>query len=251
MDISNIPYADRKTAADLLISKAKRLAELPYLHFNEISDKDFRKVQKAISLYDIALGLMKPHDPNYQTIINWKCLTLIEIGQFEEACKWYEELVRSAVESQGPNVKDPTRDFAKEQLKRYKSKKNLPIKELDQSEMDIFDDPSFCLWAEGFCNELQNNKFKKAHQYFSPELAREIPLKKLKENWLQLLDGSDSNIDIHLEAHRVGTEQDKDTFVGWCYFVVANNEINEAISFDIYQTEGHGFEIRGIEFGRP
>lgn len=251
MDVSNIPYADRKTAADLLISKAKRLGELPYLHFNEVSDKDIRKVQKAISLYDIALGLMKPHDPNYQTIINWKCLTLIEIGQFEDACKWYEELVRSAIDSQGPNVKDPTRDFAKEQLKKYKSKKNHPIKELDQSEMDIFNDPSFCLWAEGFCNELQSNKFKKAHQYLSPELAKEVPLKKLEEDWLELLNGSDSGIDIYLEAHRVGSDQDKDKFIGWCYFVVANNEINEAISFDIYQTEGHGFEIREIEFGRP
>lgn len=251
MDISNIPYADRKTAADLLISKAKRLAELSYLHFNEISDKDFRKVQKAVSLYDIALGLMKPHDPNYQTIINWKCLTLIEIGQFEEACKWYEVLVRSAIESEGPNVKDPTRDFAKEQIMKYQSKKNHPIKTLDQLEIDIFDDPSFCLWAEGFCNELQNGKFKKALQYLSPELAKEIPLKKLKENWLELLDGSDSGVDVFLETHRVGSEEDGDSFIGWCYFVVANDDINEAISFDIYQTDGHGFEIREIEFGRP
>lgn len=251
MDISNIPYTDRKTAADLLISKAKKLAELSYLHFNEISDKDLRKVQKAISLYDIALGLMKPHDPDYQTIINWKCLTLIEIGQFEDACKWYEVLVRSAIESEGPNVKDPTRDFGKEQIKKYQSKKNHPIKALDQSEIELFDDPSFCLWAEGFCNELQNGKFKKALQYLSPDLAKEIPLKELKENWKELLDGSDSDVDIFLEAHRVGSEDDNDSFIGWCYFVVANDDINEAISFDIYQTDGHGFEIRDIEFGRP
>ena len=78
-----------------------------------------------------------------------------------------------------------------------------------------------------------------------------MPLKKLKENWLELLDASESNIDTNLEAHRVGTGQDEDKFIGWCYFVVANEEVNEAISFDIYQTEGHGFEIREIEFGRP
>lgn len=208
-------------------------------------------MQKANSLYDIALGLMKPHDPNYQTIINWKCLTLIEIGQFEEACKWYEELVRSSIESQGTNVKDSTRDFAKQQIKKYQSKKNHPIKKLDQSEVDIFDDPSFCLWAEGFCEELQNGKFKKAFQYLSPELAKEMPPQKLKENWLELLDNSESDVDVFLETHRVGSEEDGDRFIGWCYFVVANDDINEAVSVDIYQTDGNGFEIREIEFGRP
>lgn len=251
IDIANIPYKHRTAAADLLISKAHRLVDLSELHYRDIGDKEIRQAQKAISFYDMALFMMKPYDLNYQTILNWKCLTLIGIGQFEDACKWYEELIRISIESEGPKSKNATRDLAKEQLKKYSGKSNCPIKPVDESEIRILDDPPFCLWAERFCDELQKGKYKKAHQFFSHDLAKRISQTQLKESWLSLTDSADSDVNIYLDRYEIGSDDDEDNYIGWCYFIVSSENINEAISFDVYQTESLGYEIHSIEFGRP
>lgn len=249
--LSNIPYTHRTAAANLLLSKARKLADLAELHFTDFALKDQRRVQQAISFYDMALLLTKPSDINYQTILNLKCLTLLEIGQFEDACKEYEYLVQVAHENEGPKVENATRDFARSQIEKYKDKKNHPLQPFEESEIRMLDDPSFCFWCEQFCDLLSKGKFTHAQQCFSSALQDEISPKMLKEKWRTLLANPEAGVDINLENYRVATEEDEDRYIGWCYLTVLGNETNEAISMDVYQSEGHGFEIRSIEIGRP
>ena len=91
IDLSKVPYQHRESAAKLLILKAKKLADFADLYFDGITSKEINKARQAISLYDMALNLMKPYSGDYQTIIHWKCLTLIAIEQYEEATDWYNE----------------------------------------------------------------------------------------------------------------------------------------------------------------
>lgn len=127
IDLSTVPYAHKNGAANLLISKAQRLADFADLYFHDLSDKDIKKARQAISYYDLALKLMKPYDGNYQTIIHWKCLVLVALEQFEDAASWYEELIRLAVESEGPNHNNATAKEAQRQLQKIQGKKASPL----------------------------------------------------------------------------------------------------------------------------
>ncbi len=251
IDLTKIPYKHRTAAADLLTSKAQRLADLAGLHFEEIGDKEINKARQALSFYDMALNLMKPHDPNYQTILNWKCLTLIAIGQHKEALDWYQELVRIAHESEGPNCANATVDTAKKQIAELSGKENAPLPAIDDSEYRVLDDPAFCWWGEEFCELLQNKKYKLAHGCLSPELGNEISQAQLEEEWISLVSSDDAEVNIYLERYEIGSESDEKNYVGWCYFVIAGDDCNEAIAIDVYKTRGHGYEIRSIDFGRP
>ena len=118
LDLSKIPYSHRSAAANLLISKARRFVNLADLDSQKSDDKEIDKARQSVAYYDMALSLMKPHDVNYQTILNLKCLTLIGIGQYEDAAGWYEELIKIAHNSEGPNCINPTVEVAKQQLRR-------------------------------------------------------------------------------------------------------------------------------------
>lgn len=248
---SDLPYPHKNAAADLLISKAQRLADFSALYFGEMGEKEIKKSRQAVSFYDLALHLMKPYDGNYKTVIHWKCLVLIALEQYEEAESWYEELIRLTVDSEGFNYRCSTAKEAEKQLAKIKGKKNSPLSPINDNDSDLLDDPQFCWWSAQFCEALSKGKFKLAHAYFSKELGERINQPELKKNWNSLLEDPKTETDVFLERYELASEDDDKDYVGWCYFVVSAADINEAISIEIYQDEGDSYEIRSIDFGRP
>jgi len=79
IDLNSIPYKHRFNAASLLISKANRLGGLGLESPDQKGDN--QRLLAAVAYYDMALVLMKPFDPNYSTVLNWKCNTLTASGQ--------------------------------------------------------------------------------------------------------------------------------------------------------------------------
>jgi tetratricopeptide (TPR) repeat protein len=251
IDISKLPYKHRFAAASMLMSKGNRLTELMSLHSNLTEERDVRRVLEGLSFYDMALSLMKPHDPNYQTLLHWKCLALISLGQFEDAKKWYEELLRIAAESEGSNFLSGYSKLAKEQIAVLAGKKNEPLPNIDRFDVELFDDLPFCAWAEQFCWLLRDRKFKQAHRYLSANLANTLTPSDLKKMWSSLVTSSGLDVDISLERFELGFPSGDKNQIGWCYFTIASDEINEAISMDVYITASNAFEIGSLDFGRP
>lgn len=249
-DLTQIPYSHKQAAANMLISKAQRLAEFADLYFGDMGEKEIKKALQAVSFYDLALSLMKPYDGNYETVINWKCLVLIALEQYEDASHWYEELIRLSESAKTPHIYDATARQARKQLSQIIGKKNSPLPEFDEKQNDLLDDPSFCWWAMQFCEALAKRKFKLAYDFLSEQLRKDISQNELKSQWLTILNDPKDVVDINLERYELATEDDHEDYVSWCYFSVAGDEINEAISLEIYR--GHdGYEMHSIEFGRP
>jgi tetratricopeptide (TPR) repeat protein len=233
IDISKLPYKHRFAAASMLMSKGNRLTELMSLHSNLTEERDVRRVLEGLSFYDMALSLMKPHDPNYQTLLHWKCLALISLGQFEDAKKWYEELLRIAAESEGSNFLSGYSKLAKEQIAVLAGKKNEPLPNIDRFDVELFDDLPFCAWAEQFCWLLRDRKFKQAHRYLSANLANTLTPSDLKKMWSSLVTSSGLDVDISLERFELGSPSGDKNQIGWCYFTIASDEIGS------------------LDFGRP
>ena len=49
----------------------------------------------------------------------------------------------------------------------------------------------------------------------------------------------------------MATDNDEQGMIGWCYFSVTSDIVNEAISMDVYSSDLNPYEIRMLEFGRP
>lgn len=251
IDISKLPYKHRFAAASTLMSKGNRLTELTSLSTDVSDRKQIERILQGLSFYDMALSLMKPHDPNFQTLLNWKCLALISLGQYEDARKWYEELVRIAIESEGRNCLGATARLALDQIVSLAGQHNKPLPDIDELELRTFDDPPFCLWAEEFCRLLQKRKFKQAHQCLSPELGQAITSAGLKQMWSRMVGSSNGDTMVTLEKFEFSSVSGDEEYVGWCYLSVTSKDVNEAISMDIYKTSSNAYEIRSLEFGRP
>lgn len=250
-DPVELPYAHRMAAADLLISKAQRLADFASLYFNDLGEKETRKARQAVSFYDLALNLMKPYDGNYNTIIHWKCLVLIALEQYEDAACWYEELIRLTINSEGPNFRCATAKAAQKKLAEIKGKANSPLPDLKDKDGDLLGDPQFCWWSSQFCEALSTNKFKLAHGFLSDDLAEAMDQAALKNGWISLLSEPRADTNVTLERYELAKSDDPKDYVGWCYFIVSGEETIESISVDVYLRPGAGYEIRSIEFGRP
>gem|GEM_PF-2251587 len=250
IDISKLPYKHRFAASSMLMSKGNRLVDLRSLA-TRVSEKNRDRIRQGLSFYDMALSLMKQHDPNYQTLLNWKCQALISIEQFEDARNWYEELVRISAEAEGPDCPNPTARLAIQQIALLTGKTNTILPAYDKLDVEMFDDPPFCTWAEQFCWLLRDKKYQRAHQCLTKQLQKSMDLPKLEKRWLSMIGSSDSDIDISLETFEFGSRENSMIQVGWCYFIVVSDHISEAISMDVYKTEANAFEIGSLEFGRP
>ncbi len=125
--LGSIPYEHRFAAATLLMSRGNKLLEKADLFTHRDPTRFVTKVLEAIAYFDMALLLIKRFDPNYQTLLNWKCQALISIGQFEDARRLYEELIRVADESDGPMHRGPTAALALTQLASVAGKINAPL----------------------------------------------------------------------------------------------------------------------------
>lgn len=249
VELTKIPYTHKRSAADLLISKAQRLADFTDLHFGKMGEKEIKKAIQAVSFYDLALSLMKPYDGDYQTVIHWKCLVLIALEQHEEASSWYGELIRLSENSKTPEIYNATAREARRQLSAIEGKRNSPLPKFEDKESDLLDDPGFCWWAMQFCEALAKRKYNFAHDYLSGQLQQELSQADLKKRWVSLLNSPKDDVDVNLERYEMAAEGDDMDYVSWCYFVISGHDLNEAISLDIYKRRD-GYEIRHIEFGR-
>lgn len=251
IDISRLPYKHRFAAASMLMSKGNRLTELTALRTEVSDEKEIQRILQGLSFYDMALSLMKPHDPNFQTLLNCKCLALISLGQFEDARRWYEELVRVAIESEGRNGLGPTARLALDQIDSLAGQHNKPLPHIDEKDVHAFDDPPFCHCAEEFCRLLQKRKFSQAHRYLSPEFGKAMTSADLNQAWSSMVGSANGDTTITLEQYELSTESSEEGHVGWCYFSVTSEDVSEAISMDIYRGSINIYEIGAVEFGRP
>ncbi|MEZ4788415.1 MAG: hypothetical protein R2811_00170 [Flavobacteriales bacterium] len=248
VNLNALPYKLRYNGASLLIAKANRLHDLNTAKGAKGEPKALRS---ALAYYDMALVLMKPYDPNYCTILNWKCNVLRDLGQFEDAVSWYREIIRISDETDGKNMRDATALVAEQMIGAYTGRPNEPLPAGD-SGADDFDDPPYCMYAEEFCALLAERKFSKAHARLAPALKERVTLERLKSEWKRLTNGASStDLDIVLEKHILDRPTRKGEEIGWCYLSVSTETINEAISVVVGRTPYHGYWITELEIGRP
>ena len=164
---------------------------------------DQQKLLAALAYYDMALALMKLFDPNYSTVVNWKCNVLRSLGQYEDAVNWYREIVRISDEVDGKAQRNATAALADEMIQKCAGRKNEPL-EIGDADAAAFDDPPYCMVAEEFCVLLSEGKFKKAHLYLSPALRETFPTPKLKAEWQQMTGKAHpEEMSLTLEQHMV------------------------------------------------
>jgi len=251
MEISEIPYKHRSSAADLLISKGNRLTELARFLLEEPPPKKRKAILTGIYFYEIALSLMKPYDPNYSTVLNWKCCALIILGRFNEAVQGYEEIVRISDKTDGMATRNATAELAEEKIKKYNGRDDIIIESDQDEDVTLFDDPPYCMVAQEFCELLAEGKFKKAHINMSNDLKNSLSVAKLKSEWKDLVDNSEEIVDVALENNMTEWQDRKKNEVGWCYFSVSSENINEGIAIVVSITQENFYKISGLEFGRP
>jgi tetratricopeptide (TPR) repeat protein len=213
---------------------------------------DVGLVLAAIAYYDMALLLMRSFDPNYRTVTNWKCNALCAIGQYADAVRWYEEIVRIDSEQNGGTVSgNATTALAKEKMAKYQGRTNAPLS-YRTDDLDDFVAPPFTLYAQQCLISLAKGKYADATLYFQQDDRKEYSTKLLKKKWTELVGGADfADLSISLEEHLFEWKGKSRKDEGWCYFSVSGPDFNEGISFVVGRTETGNPAVRRIEFGRP
>ena len=249
VDLEGIPYPHRFNAASLLIAKANRLAGT--LGANEIKPGTHKQLLAAIAYFDMALLLTKPYDPNYATVVNWKCNVLLKLEQYEDAVAWYREIVRISDATDGKAERNATAKLAQEMIAKYSDRKNILLPRGD-APTPSFDDPPYCMRAEEFCALLVERKFKKAHLYLAPALQEKLPIRKLTEAWCSITaEARSESLSVTLQQHMVDWPGRKPDEIGWCYLSVSTDEVSEGVSLVVARTPYNGYWITELEFGRP
>lgn len=249
VDLNSIPYKLRSNGASLLISKANRLCGM--ISTASTGEPDKRALVASLAHYDMALALLKPYDPNYSTVVNWKCNVLRELGQYEEAVCWYREIIRISDETDGKGMRNATARLAEEMIRKCDGCPNEALEVASSTEAD-FDEPPYCMYAAEFCALLAERKFRKAQAYLSPMLRERVSVDRLKDDWKQMTQGSTSTeLEIVLQQHMLDWPTRKAEDIGWCYFSVSTEAFNEAVSIVVGSTPQNGYWITELEFGRP
>jgi tetratricopeptide (TPR) repeat protein len=249
IDLDSIPYKHRFNGASLLIARANRLWGMrPPDSYREA---DEQKLLAALAYYDMALALTKPFDPNYSTVLNWKCNVLAALRQYEDAVAWYREIVRISDETDGKAKRNATAALAEKMIHEYAGRKNATLKALNLDKT-AFDDPPYCMCAEEFCTLLCEGQFKKAHLLLSPALRETFPASRLKMEWKRMIqNASAEECGVVLVQHMTDWPDRKLDDIGWCYFSVSSTEINEAVTLVVSRMPDNSDRISQIEFGRP
>lgn len=249
IDLSAISYTHRFKGASLLISKANRLSGMPSP--GQSDQKDQHALVAALAFYDMALSLLKPYDPNYATVMNWKCNVLVALHQYEDAVAWYREIVRISEETDGKAKRNATAVLAQEMVEKYVGQKNGPLTTENKGHAN-FDEPPYCMYAEEFCLLLAEKKFKKAHSCLAPSLQESVSASKLKTDWLAMVGKTNvEELEISLQQNTLEWPSRKADEIGWCYFSISGGDFSEAVTLVIAQTPYNGFWISAVEFGRP
>jgi hypothetical protein len=249
IDLDSIPYKHRFNGAFLLISKANRLWGMgPPDSYREADEQNLRA---ALAYYDMALALMKPYDPNYSSVLNWKCNVLRTLRQYEDAVIWYREIVRISDETDGKAKRNADAVLAEKMIHEYAGRKNEPLK-VANADKTAFDDPPYCMCAEEFCTLLSEGKFKKAHLFLSPTFREAITVSELKAEWQQMTKKTRSEeVSVALQQHIEDWPDRRPDDIGWCYFSVSAAEVNEAITVVVSRMPDNSDRITQVEFGRP
>lgn len=249
VDLNKLPYQQRFNGASLLISKANRLCGMSSSGSGRQPDQ--KALLASLAHYDMALVLLRPYDPNYSTVVNWKCNVLRELRQYEEAVAWYREIIRISDETDGRGDRNATAKLAEEMVRDLEGRSNEPL-EVASGADKTFDDPPFCMFAEEFCTLLCNRQFKKAHACLSPALKERVSLAQLKDDWSQMTQGANPDeLALALQQHLMDWPARKAEEIGWCYFSVSTERLNEALSVVVARTPSNGYWISEVEFGRP
>ena len=248
VDLSALPYKHRFAGASLLLAKANRLCGLDSAGSTEPNPK---AIVTALAFYDMALSLLKPYDPNYSTVVNWKCNLLRELGQHAEAASWYREIVRLSDETDGKGMRNPTASLAERMLRSCDGLANEPL-QLSPETAEQFDEPPYCMFADEFCRLLAEQKFKKAHACLSPLLRQRVSIEGLKRDWKQMTRGAKAaDLTVALEQHVLEWPARKAEDIGWCYYSVSTETLSEGLTVVVGRTPQQTFWITGLEFGRP
>lgn len=247
IQLDKIPYQHRHKAAWVLVTKAHQLGGLVHPD-DKVSDP---KLLVALAYYDMALALMKPFDPNYPTLVNWKCNLLAALGQYETAIEWHQEIVRISDETDGLTTRNATAQMAMEMIQRYAGRKNEPLAS-SEAEITAFDLPPYAMMAEEFCRRLCEGHFKKAQAMLSPKLRDLFPLAKLRADWQQMTRSSQTEpMSLALEQHLLDWPDRNPDDIGWCYVSVTASEFSEAVTVVVSRMPDHSERITHLEFGRP
>jgi len=228
-----------------LIAKANRHLDLGD------QKSDDQALLAALAFFDMALVLMKPFDPNYATVVNWKCNVLRALRQYEDAVAWYREIIRISNETDGKDARNATAVLAEKQIREYCGRPNEPLA-VSRSDAKPFDDPPYCMFAEEFCVLLSEKKYKRAHACLSPTLREALPIAKLKDSWQRMTQGAaTADLSLTLEQHMVDWRGREAGEIGWCYFAIEAHGFNKAVNVVVGQTPQHVYWITKVEFGRP
>jgi len=235
----------------MLVSKANRLTELnAVVSTEDTATKQSKALRKGLDFYEIALGLMKPFDPNYSTIMNWRCLALIKQGRYSEAVSGYKEIVSISEKTDGKHLPNATAQLAKDQITKYATLEDIVNDGDNESDVNLFDDPPYCMFAGEFCSLLVDRKFKKAHSLLSEAAKEKWSQKAIQSNWESMVDGVDLP-DCNLLENLTDWPSRKQNEIGWCYHSVTHDLLNEAIAVVVALTKHNTYQITKIEFGRP
>ena len=245
IDLNSISYRYRSNGASLLLSKANRLSGTTG------RPTDQKSLLAAVAYYDMALSLMRPFDPNYVTVVNWKCNALIALGQFEQAVSWYHEIIRISDQTDGKAGRNATAALAEQRILAFADRRDEAI-DLVETDATDFEDPPYCMAAEGFCRLLVEKQFKKAHEYLSPTLKATVSVAGLKAEWVRLIqEATPKDVSITLEQHRVDWPGRKAEDIGWCYFAVVLPTVSEGVTVVVGRAPHNGLWLTEVTFGRP
>lgn len=266
IELDDLSYKHRFNASSMLTSKAHSLADAARVTAEErkknrryIAPFDGRAAYvdvdllgAAIAYYDMALLLMRPNDPNWSTVANWKCNALISLGQYEDALRWYAHIVKASAAADGPHApSNATVELAKKQIASYRGRKNEPVDYRGEDSAD-FKDPPFCMYARDFVEALATGRNAEAVKHIEPDKRKEYSTAKLKTSWKQLVGraGPDT-LSISLESYAFDWKGRQGTEMGWCYFSVTGSDVHEGIAIVVSGAEHGGIAITRVEFGRP
>lgn len=263
IDIDQHSYKHRFDASSLLTSKANKMLDASVVQekkknrayvAGENADEfvDVARVLAAIAYFDMALTLIRPFDPNYSTVANWKCNALRSIGQYADAVVWYEEIVRIDEERNGgTSSDDPTAQLARKQATKLRGKVNAPL-DSGINDADDFLAPPFTLWAQSCLRDMASGKYKDAALHFNAKGRTQYSAKALQAEWSNLLGQANSaDLSIALEEYRFEWPGKSKAEIGWCYFSVSGPDLNEGIAFVVAQGADGNEEVCSVEFGRP
>lgn len=249
VDLNIVSYKHRSAAASLLISKANRLSGIGSLRDRAAADD--KTLLAAVAYYDMALVLLKPFDPNYSTVAHWKCLALLALRQYEQAVAWYREIVRLSDETDGKATRNATAALAERMIVEYDGRRDEPLS-MANLDTTTFDDPAYCIVAEDFCLLLSQGKFKKAHAYLSPALRETMSVATLKEEWRRTTQGTTAaDLTVTLQQHLVDWPGRRTEEVGWCYYGLTAEALNEAVIVVVGRMPNNAYMLTQVGFGRP